>query len=144
MTPAEIDRILSGMDGPARAEFLELLELKERADAEKPQDNTPQVHDLLTGAVRRASNATDDPDGFMAGYEAHREAAARHLKRLRRGRPSPMGLHDLLRQALETDDDHVEAAQLATADGFADPFVRPVGPVANPMGSSVPLGILQR
>lgn len=142
MTPAEIAHILAVTSPVEQAEMLKVLEAREAAAAEQPQDNTPDVADLLASAVRLAAKDTDDPVAFVLAWEKHRDAAPRHWRRLRRGAPKVTGLHDLLRQSLPTDDDHLEAARLATADGFPDPFVRPVGPMGNPMGGE--LGILQR
>jgi hypothetical protein len=142
MTPDEINRILDGMSVADRIEFLELLELKEREEATSPVDLTMDVRALLAAEVRRAANATEDPAAFMAGYDAQKEAHARHLKRLRRGQPKPEALHDLLRQSLPDHADHVEAARLATEEGFPDPLAAPLKPEGHPMGG--PLGLLQK
>jgi hypothetical protein len=141
-TPDELSRILAGLSDADKDELLALLEEKDREEADRPVDITPNISDLLADAVRQCANRTDDPTAFIAAYEAHEEARRRHWKRFRAGKEKPTSAMEILRVCLADDPDDLEAKRLATEEGFADPFEKAPGPTVNPMGGE--LGILQR
>lgn len=73
LTATELSTALAGLSAPERRELLELLEGRELAEAEKPQDTRPPLRDYLSPAT--------------AAEQAHHERLGVHLKRLQSERP---------------------------------------------------------
>lgn len=118
----ELERLLPLMDDGQKAELLELLEARDRAEALRPFDSTPQIRDLLRISYLGEAATKADPEGWLVSKRAHEQRWSFHMARLKAGRPPPRTMRELLDYA-RFEADSIEAKLLATADGFPDPSV---------------------
>ena len=124
LTAEQLTRALNGLNPSEKRELLQLLEERDRAEAERPIDDSPSFDELFRDTTAEEAAASADPEGFLNAHAAHMECYERHAARLEAERPEPSDLIESMewfRGICE------EASARATADGFPparDVFLR--------------------
>jgi hypothetical protein len=78
------------------------------------------MKELIETSWRAEAATSADPEAWLAAMRAHDKRRRYYMARLSAGRPAPRTMRELLNCA-SSGADCVEAARLATADGFPDP-----------------------
>jgi hypothetical protein len=118
LTASQLKQALSGLSLAERHELLQLLEARDRIEAEQPQDTRPPLSHYVEQIRQECAARSPDPGAYLKACAAHEAAAAAHRERLMAERSTPEGIGARVTASLQV---FSEARELAARDGFPDP-----------------------